>query len=46
MALFVEYVWVRKFLFHSKGENVVCRWGSSDDVVVWVGVFPGLETSH
>ena len=37
MALSVEYFYVRKLLFVSKGANIIHRWGSSDDVAgcVW-----------
>ena len=46
VALFVEYFWVGKFLFLYEGANIVRRWGSGDDAASWVGIFPGLETSH
>ena len=29
MALFVEHLWVIKFLFLSKGANIVRWWGST-----------------
>ena len=31
VALFVEYFWVRKFLFLFEGAIIIRRWGSSDD---------------
>ena len=33
VALFVEYFWVREFLFLFEGAIINRRWGSSDDVV-------------
>ena len=29
VALFVEHLWVRKFLFLYEGANIVRRWGST-----------------
>ena len=31
VALFVEYSWIRKFLFLSEGAIIICQWGFGDD---------------
>ena len=37
MTLFVEYSWVRKFLFINEGAIIIRQWGSGDDATsgVW-----------
>ena len=39
MALFVEWFWVRKFLFLFEGVDIICQWGSDDDAP---GCFLGI----
>ena len=43
MALFVENLWVREFLFRSKGAIINRRWGSSDDAAGSVWDIPKFE---
>ena len=43
MALFIEWFWVRKFLFLSKGADIIFQWGSSDDAPGCVWVIPRFK---
>ena len=43
MALFVEYSWVRKFLFLIEGPIIIRRWGFGDDAASGVWDIPRFE---
>ena len=43
MALFVEWFWIRKFLFLSEGANIIRQWGYGDDAPGCVWGIPNLH---